>query len=93
MIIGVFQIHVRISMAQSLKDKRGVLKGTVQRISKKYNVSISEVDGHDKWQEATLGLSCVSNEQRIIESTFRKILDDIEKVDGLELDAYEEEYI
>ncbi|MFH1514058.1 MAG: DUF503 domain-containing protein [bacterium] len=92
MIIGVFHIHVRISMAQSLKDKRGVLKGTLQRISKKYNVSIAEVDGHDRWQEATLGVSCVSNERRIIESSFRKILDDLEKVDGLELEAYDEEY-
>ena len=80
-------------MAHSLKEKRGFLKGTIQKISKKYNVSISEIDGHDDWNNVTLGLACVSNEKRIIESTFRKVLDELEAANGLVLETYEEEYL
>jgi uncharacterized protein YlxP (DUF503 family) len=79
-------------MAHSLKDKRGVLKGTIQKLARKFNVSIAEVDGNDSWNKATLGVSCVSNEKRIVESTIRRMLDEIEMVDGLELDSHEEEY-
>ncbi len=92
MIVGVFHIHVRIPMAHSLKDKRGVLKGTIQRLARKFNVSIAEIDDHDSWNNATLGVSCVSNEKRIVESTIRRMLDEIEMVDGLELESHEEEY-
>ncbi len=93
MIVGVFHIHVRIPMARSLKDKRGVLKGTIQKFMRKHNVSIAEIDGHDNWNDATLGVSCVSNEKRIVESTLRVILDELETVDGLELESYDEEYL
>jgi uncharacterized protein YlxP (DUF503 family) len=93
MIIGVFQVHIRLPMAHSLKEKRGYLKGTIQKLRKKYNVSISEIDGLDNWQSATLGLSSVSNEKKIIESTFRKLIDDLEMTNGIEIEAYEEEYL
>ena len=93
MKIGVFQIYIRIPMANSLKEKRSYLKGTIQRFSKKYNVSIAEVDHQDDWNNATLGVVCVSNEKKILENILRKILDDIETIDGLELESYDEEYL
>lgn len=93
LIIGAFQIHLRIPLAHSLKDKRSYLKGTIQRLGRKFNISISEIDNQDNWHEATVGIACVSNEKSIIESTFRKVLDEIELVDGIELEAYEEEYL
>lgn len=93
MIVGVFHIRVRIPMARSLKDKRGVIKGTIQRVMKKHNVSIAEIENMDNWNDATLGVSCVSNEKRIIESTLRSILDELETVPGLELESYHEEYM
>jgi hypothetical protein len=79
-------------MAHSLKEKRGYLKGTITRLGKKYNISIAEIDSQDNWQSAVLGVTCVSNNKSIIESTFRKVLDEIEAVSGIELETYEEEY-
>jgi len=92
MIIGTFQIHLRLPMANSLKEKRGYLKGTIRRLGKKYNISIAEIDNHDHWHSAVIGISCVSNDKSVIENTLRKVLDEIESVSGIELETYEEEY-
>jgi uncharacterized protein YlxP (DUF503 family) len=31
------------------------------RLQKQFNISVAEVDDHDLWQMATIGLACVSN--------------------------------
>jgi hypothetical protein len=51
-------------MAFSLKDKRRVVKSVIARVRNEFNVSIAEVDSQDIWQEAVLGVSCVSTSQR-----------------------------
>jgi uncharacterized protein YlxP (DUF503 family) len=33
-------------------------------VRNKFNVAVAEVDDHDLWQLATLGISCVSNDKR-----------------------------
>ena len=40
------------------------MKSITNRVGKKFNVSIAEVDDQDLWQVATLGISCVSNDKR-----------------------------
>ena len=93
MKIGRFQIVVRIPMANSLKDKRGYIKGMIHKLTRKYNVSIAEVGDNDDWNRAILGMVSVSNEKKMLENTLRKILDEIESIDGLELESYNEEYL
>jgi len=50
MRVGVTRISLEALGSQSLKDKRSVLKGIKDRIRSRFNVSISEVDDHQKWQ-------------------------------------------
>ncbi len=64
MIIGVCTITLHLPMAFSLKDKRRVVKSVIARVRNEFNVSIAEVESHDIWQEAVLGVSCVSTSQR-----------------------------
>jgi uncharacterized protein YlxP (DUF503 family) len=93
MVIGAFQIHLHLPMSHSLKEKRGYIKGMVQKLIRKYNVSMAEIDNLDDWQYATLGMVMVSNNKTIIENTFQKVLDDIELANGIELETYLEEYL
>jgi len=93
MIIGAFQIHLHLPMSHSLKDKRGYIKGMVQKLVRKYNISMSEIDNHDDWQYSTLGMVTVSNNKTVVENTLRKVLDEIEDTDGIELETYLEEYL
>ncbi len=64
MHVGVCRISFRLPENLSLKGKRGVVKSIIARVESKFNVSVAEVDDQDLWQLATLGISCVSNDQR-----------------------------
>jgi uncharacterized protein YlxP (DUF503 family) len=64
MIVGVCTVELFLSGSQSLKDKRQVLLSLKDRLRDKFNLSVAEVDGHDLWQKAVLGMACVANEGR-----------------------------
>ncbi len=64
MHVGVCRIHFRLPENSSLKGKRQVVKSVTARIRNKFNVSVAEVDNLDRWQLATLGICCVSNDSR-----------------------------
>ncbi len=79
MRIGALKVHMEIIGSSSLKDKRAVLKGLKQRIRNRFNVSISEVDNHDKWQRATLGISSTSHDKQFIDTMLNKVINYIEE--------------
>jgi len=64
MHVGVCQLRFRLAENLSLKGKRRVLKSITTRVCGKFNVSVAEIDDHDLWQLATLGICCVSNDKR-----------------------------
>ncbi len=64
MNVGVCKISLRLPGNLSLKGKRRVLKSITTRVGSKFNVSVAEVDDHDLWQLATIGICCVSNDKR-----------------------------
>jgi uncharacterized protein len=74
MLIGVCQIELFIPESGSLKSKRFILKSLKTRIRNKFNVSIAEVGGNDKWQRSTFGIATVANDQKMIDSTINQII-------------------
>ncbi|MDP3880228.1 MAG: DUF503 domain-containing protein [Dehalococcoidales bacterium] len=64
MHVGVCSIQFRLPENLSLKGKRQIVKSITSRVSAKFNVSVAEIDDHDLWQMATIGVSCVSNDKR-----------------------------
>ncbi len=78
MLVAVCQIELYLPGAGSLKEKRLVLQSLKTRIRQKFNVSIAEVDGADKWQTAVLGLSMVANERKLLDQAFSRVLSLIE---------------
>ena len=78
MFVGVGQIDLYIPDSGSLKSKRFVLKSIKTKIRNKFNVSIAEVENNDKWQRTTLGVSLVSNDQKMVNSVFSKIINFID---------------
>jgi len=75
MHIGICRIRFRLPENGSLKGKRRVLKSITSRVANKFNVSVAEVDDHDLWQVATLGISCVSNNKRHANEVLSKVAD------------------
>jgi uncharacterized protein YlxP (DUF503 family) len=73
MFIGTLKFEIIIPGSSSLKDKRRVVQSLQNRIKSKFNVSIAEVDYHDKWQRTVIGLCFVNSEKKEIENIREKI--------------------
>ena len=48
------------------------------RVRDKFHVSVAEVENGDKWQIATIGVCCVSNDNRHANEMISRIVDYIE---------------
>ena len=79
MFIGLCTIELHLPGNGSLKGKRSVLKSMMTRLHREFNVSIAEVDFHDLWQSALIGVVCVSNHQDYAHGLLYKVVEWIEK--------------
>lgn len=73
---GYADLHLPYS--HSLKEKRGIVHGVSDRIRKRFNISLAEVDHHDLWQRCRLGFSAVSHDMATLEliiNAIRETLD------------------
>ena len=61
MYIGTCMLTIEIPEAQSLKDKRSVVKSLIERAKRELRISVAEVGMLDEWEVAEIGLACVSN--------------------------------
>jgi len=94
MVIGVLKIELYMNGNRSLKGKRQVLKSLIQRVRSKFiNVSISEVDSHNLWQRATIGVSFIGNETPYVNSTLDQVLRFIDDTGIVHIVAREMEII
>ncbi len=73
MVVGVARLVLALGQARSLKDKRQVVRKVVDRVRARFTVAIAEVDDHDLWQKATLGLAAVGGDQAHV----RAMLDEV----------------
>jgi len=89
MHVGVCTLYLRLLDSRSLKEKRRVIKGIKDRVRSRFNVSIAEIDGLDKWQRATLGVACVSNDARSANSILSNVVSFVDGMHAAELVDYE----
>ena len=64
MTVGLCRVWLRLPDNHSLKGKRQVVKSLLARLHNKFNVAAAEVDDHERWQMVTLGITCVTNDER-----------------------------
>jgi len=89
LIVGTCRLELYIPAAGSLKSKRGIIKGMKERIRNRYNVSVAEVDYHDLWQRAALGVAVVSTGKRHANSVLSAVVRYVESESRAELTDYE----
>lgn len=80
MVIAVLSVELFIPYAQSLKDKRMVLRRIKDRLQK-FNVAVAEVDHQDVWQRAGLGVVAISTAPDHVERQLAAAADEIERVE------------
>lgn len=68
MVVGVVTWELEVTGAQSLKDKRRVIKSLKDRLRNRFNVSVAETAHHDLWQRAEITAAVVSTSRRHADS-------------------------
>jgi uncharacterized protein len=76
MIAALVTVEIHLPMASGLKAKRAVVKSLVADLRNGLNVSVAEIDHHDLWQRATLGVAIAAGS----ETGARKVAQQVEKI-------------
>ena len=91
--VAILRVNLHIPDSGSLKTKRQVVKSLKERIRGKFNVSVAEIDGLDKWQVATLAFAAVGNDHKHLEQTMQHVLSFVEGNHQSELCEHHLEFI
>jgi len=60
MPVAQLTLEIRIEHAQSLKDRRQVVRSLKDQLRQGFNVSVAELDEAVTWQSATIGVAAIS---------------------------------
>lgn len=85
MLVCLIKIRLRIHAAQSLKEKRRVLKSVLEKTRHKFGLTIAEVGDNDLWQSSCIGAALVGNSRVLLEKEMEKVLAFIERDLGVEI--------
>ena len=89
MHIAFRQVELHIPNCHSLKDKRSVLKRLINLVRTRHNVAIAEIDQHDRWQTAVLGLVTINNEGNNTDRILQRVLHEVGRFHECELLDYQ----
>ena len=68
-------LEVRIEHAQSLKDRRQVVRSLKDQLRQHFNISVAELDEAVTWQSATLGVAAISGSRSYLQG----LMDEVER--------------
>ena len=75
MPIAQLILEIRIEGAQSLKDRRQVVRSLKEKLRHGFNVSVAEFDGEGTWQRATVGIVAISASRDYLAGQMREVED------------------
>jgi len=92
MPIGLLTLEIHISDAQSLKDKRQVLRSLKDRLRAHYNVAVAELDHQETWQRSRVGVVGISSDGKHLEESLQAVAEESARMLGRDLVSSEIEY-
>ncbi len=93
MRIGICTIWLTISESHSLKQKRRVVKSITDRLKKRFNIAVAEIDALDVHQRVVLGVVSVSNNSKHLNRVLSHVVNFIEETGLAELTDYQIEIL
>jgi uncharacterized protein len=73
MPIAFLTLELSIEAAQSLKDKRQVVRSVKDRLRTRFNVAVAELDATNIWNRATLGVVSVSDSRDYLDGLMKNV--------------------
>jgi uncharacterized protein YlxP (DUF503 family) len=68
-------LELHIEQAQSLKDRRQVVRSLKEKLRRGFNISIAEMDEAVTWQTATIGVTAISRSRDYLSGLMRQVED------------------
>jgi uncharacterized protein len=72
-MIASLTLELSIEHAQSLKDKRQVVRSLKDRLRSKFNVSVVELDSTGLWNRATIAVVSVSGSRDYLDGLMKNV--------------------
>ena len=91
-VVGVLNIRLVIRSANTLKEKRRIIKSLKDRIKNNFNVSVSETGTLDHCKYSKLGIAMVGNDKRYVNSTLSNLINMFRCAVSVELVDYHLEF-
>jgi uncharacterized protein len=83
--VGVLTLELRLENSFSLKDKRQVVRSLKDRLRRKFNVAVAEIDYQELWQRAALAAVTVSSDRSYAEKLLQSVEQEAASLLGSEL--------
>jgi uncharacterized protein len=93
MVVGIGVITFRIHECNSLKVKRGVVKGLINQVRTHFNASVAEVGANDIHQRAQIGVALAGSDHQVMNAKMDKLLNFLEATGSAEMIDSEMEII
>jgi uncharacterized protein YlxP (DUF503 family) len=73
MPVAQLTLELRIDHAQSLKDRRQVVRSLKDQLRQGFNVSVAELDEAVTWQSATIGVVAISGSRDYLRGLIEQV--------------------
>ena len=91
--VGVLTLELRLENSFSLKDKRQVVRSLKDRLRRKFNVAVAEIDYQELWQRAALAAVTVSSDHGYAEKLLQSVEQEAASLLGSELTSTSVEWL
>ena len=75
MPIAFLTLELHIEAAQSIKDRRQVVRSMKDHLRTSFNVAVAELDSAELWNRATLGIVSISASRDYLDGLMKNVED------------------
>lgn len=79
MTFGVLTLYLYLPGCSSLKEKRSRLRPVISRLHREFNISVSEIDQQDIWQNAVIACAMITSDSGQTQRSLMKVTQWLEK--------------
>jgi len=72
--VGLAHLKFRVGQADSLKDKRRIIKSFKDRLCNRHNVSVAEVNAQDNRRLAVLAVAMAGSDSEYVHGALQRIV-------------------
>ncbi len=72
-MIAFLTLEIHIEAAQSLKDRRQVVRSLKDKLRASFNIAVAELDAAELWNRATIGVVSISASRDYLDGLMKNV--------------------